>query len=92
MNLSDKEEKRRKEPNNKVLGMMAIEKLWNAGLSEEEILKVLLENMYEVLHGKGVPEDKLKPEYIEQALEEFRNEDQHREDRRGICGSEAPER
>ena len=74
MNLSDKEEKRRKEHNNKVLGMMAIEKLWNAGLDEEEILKVLFGNLYDVLREKGVPEVELKPEYIEQALEDFRND------------------
>ena len=74
MNLSDKEEKRRKEHNNKVLGMMAIEKLWNAGLDEEEILKVLFGNLYDVLREKGVPEEELKPEYIEQALEDFRND------------------
>ena len=74
MNLSDKEEKRRKEHNNNVLGMMAIEKLWNAGLDEEEILKVLFGNLYDVLREKGVPEEELKPEYIEQALEDFRND------------------
>ena len=74
MNLSDKEEKRRKEHNNKVLGMMAIEKLWNAGLDEEEILKVLFGNLYDVLREKGVPEEELKSEYIEQALEDFRND------------------
>lgn len=74
MNLSDKEEKRRKEHNNKVLGMMAIEKLWNAGLDEEEILKVLFGNLYDVLREKEVPEEELKPEYIEQALEDFRND------------------
>lgn len=73
MNLSDKEEKRRKE-HNKVLGMMAIEKLWNAGLDEEEILKVLFGNLYDFLREKGVPEEELKPEYIEQALEDFRND------------------
>ena len=74
MNISDNAARQRKEHNNKVIGMMAIEKLWNAGLNEEEILKVLLENMYEVMREPGVPEEDLKPEYIEQALEEFRNE------------------
>ena len=54
--------------------MMAIEKLWNAGLDEEEILKVLFGNLYDVLREKGVPEEELKPEYIEQALEDFRND------------------
>lgn len=73
MNLSDREARRRKEHNNKVLGMMVIEKLWNVGLDEEEILKILFENLYEVLREKGVPEEKLKPEYIEQALEDCRN-------------------
>lgn len=73
MSSSDREARRRKEHNNKVLGMMVIEKLWNAGLDEEEILKILFENLYEVLREKGVPEEKLKPEYIEQALEDCRN-------------------
>lgn len=91
MNSSDKAAKRRKEHNNKVLGMMAIERLWNAGLNEEEILKVLLENMYEVMRERGVPEKDLKPEYIEQALEEFRN-DYYRQDRGRTCGGKNTKR